>query len=252
MKSADVEPAAEEATSPLRIDDRGGVRQITLNRPEARNAFNDELYDEVASALSSAARDDSIAVVLIAATGPVFSAGQDRGEMSRRRTKQEAATRGFIPFSRVLAAFDKPLIAVVQGPAVGVGFTMLLHCDFVLVSTAARFRTPFVSLGIVPEAGSSFLLPARIGPQVATDMLFTGRWMAAEEAFALGLASRLCAPEQLLDDAWELAVGVAASPREALVATKRLLLSARAEAVHAAMEREVGELVRVGRTNRGK
>jgi hypothetical protein len=96
--------------------------------------------------------------------------------MTRRRTPGEVESRGFVPFARTLGAFDKPLIAAVQGGAVGVGVTMLLHCDVVLALTTARFRTPFVSPGIVPEAGSSLLLPGRVGPVAAADMLLTGRW----------------------------------------------------------------------------
>jgi len=232
----------------LDVDDRDGVRLITLDRPEARNAFDDDLYDGVTAALSEASVDGTIGACLIAATGPVFSAGQDRREMTRRRTPDEVKCRGFVPFARTLAAFDKPLVAAVQGPAVGVGVTMLLHCDVVLASTEARFRTPFVSLGIVPEAGSSVLLPGRIGPLTAADMLLTGRWVESEEAAACGLVSRLCRPEALLDDAVALATELAKAPRAAVIATKRLLLAARADAVTSAMQRELAELGRLLKT----
>jgi enoyl-CoA hydratase/carnithine racemase len=240
----------DTATAPLQVEDRDGVRLVTLHRPEARNAFNDDLYDGVGAALSEAAGDNRIGACVVAATGPVFSAGQDLREMTRRRSREEAAAHGFVPFARTLAAFDKPLVAAVQGPAVGVGCTMLLHCDVVLASPTARFRTPFTALGIVPEAASSLLLPARLGPQTAADMLFTGRWLEAEEAVARGLVARLCPADQLIDETLTLATLIAGLSREAVVATKRLILAARADAVEAAMSRELAELTRLVRSRR--
>jgi enoyl-CoA hydratase/carnithine racemase len=231
----------------LRIDDRERVRVITLDRPGARNAFNDDLYDGVRDALDEAARSPDLSVCVVAASGPVFSAGQDLKEFSRRRTRQEAAEHGFVPFAEALYAFDKPLLAAINGPAVGVGLTMLLHCDLVLVSGSARFRAPFVSLGIVPEAASSSLLPARVGAQAAAHLLFTGGWMDAEQAIVSGLAWRICPEDRLLDETLDAAQAMAALPLDALVATKRLLLAARSEPVAAAHQRELAELVRLTR-----
>lgn len=231
--------------SPLRVDDENGVRLLTLHRPEARNAFNIDLYDAVRTALLEASADDGIATCLITATGEVFSAGQDLKEAMRLRTEAPNPDVGFVPFAKTLAAFDKPLIAAVNGPSVGVGVTMLLHCDLVLVSELARFRTPFVSLGIAPEAGSSVLLPARIGPQATAHLLFTEEWMSAEESVARGLAWKLCPADDLVDDAMALATDIAKRPLSSLTATKRLLLAARSEAVTGAIDRETAELHRL-------
>jgi enoyl-CoA hydratase/carnithine racemase len=225
----------------LRIEDDGAVRVLTLDRPEAKNAFNNELYDAVRVALGEAADDDSVTVCVITGAGDSFSAGQDLKALAGLKDDPSAAGR-FDPFARALAAFDKPLIAAVNGAAVGVGTTMLLHFDLVLASDAARFKLPFVALGLVPEAASSLLLSPAIGPQAAAFYLLTGEWMGAEEAVARGLAWKRCAPEGLLDETLGLARRIAAAPLEGVRNTKRLLQAARSDAVAAAMDREVGYL----------
>ena len=229
----------------LRIEDDEAVRLLTLDRPEAKNAFNRELYDAVRQALEDAAADDSITVCVITGAGDVFSAGQDLKALARAKEDPEAA-KGFEPFARALTAFDKPLIASVNGPAVGMGTTILPHCDLVLVSETARFKLPFVALGLVPEAASSLLLPAVIGPQAAAHLLLIGDWMDAEEAVARGLAWKRFAPEKLLEETLGLARRIAASPLEAVRNTKRLLQAARSEPIRAAMEREFVYLRDIG------
>jgi enoyl-CoA hydratase/carnithine racemase len=228
-------------TKVLRIEDDGAVRLLTLDRPEARNAFNGALYDAVRVALDEAAADDSVTVCVITGAGDIFSAGQDLKVLAAIKENPDAAG-GFDPFTRSLAAFDKPLIAAVNGAAVGVGTTLLPHCDLVFVSDTARFKLPFVSLGLVPEAASSVLLPAVIGPQAAAYYLLTGDWMDAEEAVARGLAWKRCAPEQLLEETLGVARRIAEAPLEGVRNTKRLLKAARSEAVTAAMDREVAHL----------
>jgi enoyl-CoA hydratase/carnithine racemase len=225
----------------LHVEDDSGVRVLTLDRPDARNAFNPELYDGAREALGAAAADDSVKVCVITGAGDIFSAGQDLKVLANLKD-DPAATGAFDPFARAVAAFDKPLIAAVNGAAVGIGTTMLLHCDLVLVSDTARFKLPFVSLGLVPEAGSSLLLPATIGPQAAALYLLTGDWMDAEEAVARGLAWKRCAPDRLLEETLGIARRIAGAPVEALRNTKRLLLAARSDAVTAAMDREVAHL----------
>ena len=225
----------------LRIEDDGAVRLLTLDRPDARNAFNKELYDGVRVALEEAAADDSVTVGVITGAGDIFSAGQDLKALANLKDSPEEGL-AFDPFVRTLAAFDKPLIAAVNGAAVGVGTTMLLHCDLVLAADTARFKLPFVALGLIPEAGSSLLLPAVIGPQAAAHLLLTGDWMEAEEAVARGLAWKRCAPEELLEEALGLARRIAEAPLDAVRNSKRLLQAARADAVTAALDREIGHL----------
>jgi enoyl-CoA hydratase/carnithine racemase len=228
----------ETPSDVLRIDDADRVRLLTLNRPDALNAFNDELYDAVCAALHAAADDPDIATAVITGSGRAFSAGQDLGEMARPARHDDGVRHGFLPFIEAVEAFPKPLVAAVNGIGVGIGLTLLPHCDLVLIARGARLRAPFVSLGVTAEAGSSALLPQRMGWQNAAHLLFTASWLGAEQAVETGLAWRVCEPEQLLDEALSVAREIAAMPVDSLVTTKTLLLDARLDAVRAARERE--------------
>jgi enoyl-CoA hydratase/carnithine racemase len=210
-------------------ENRGRVRMLTLNRPQQKNAFNDALYDAVRDGLADALTDEGVAVVVLAGAGGAFSAGQDLGEMAVRPTHDDGAPHGFNPFVDALMSFEKPLLAAVDGVAVGVGLTMLLHCDVVFVGPAARLRAPFVSLGIAAEAGSTALLPPLIGWQETAALLFRSSWVDADEAVRLGLAWRKADP--VLDAALEIADEIAAMPILSLVPNKKALLAARADAV---------------------
>ncbi len=237
---------------PLRIDRRGRVLLLTFNRPGALNAFNDDLYDAVCSALQEAGDDPEIAVVVLTGAGRAFTAGQDLGELGKPSRHPKGERHGFEPFIETIEAFPKPLVAAVNGLAVGIGLTMLPHCDLVLVANGARLRAPFVSLGVTAEAGSTHLLPAAIGWQRTAHLLYTAAWLDADEAVEAGLAWRAVAPDQLLDAALALADQIAKMPIASLVGTKRLLLEARLGAVRAARDREsvtFAELVR-GPANR--
>ncbi len=222
----------------LEIADDGGVRLLTLDRPQALNAYNDDLYDAVRDALGDAAARDDIAVVVLTGKGKGFSAGTDLGELAEPRRHEDGKPHGFPSFIATVEAFPKPLIAAVNGLGIGIGVTILPHCDMVLMSTRARLRAPFVTLGVTAEAGSTVLLPALIGWQHAAELLYTADWIDAETALAWGLAGRLCAPEALMDEALALAGRIARMPVSSLVATKELLLAARLDAVRAARERE--------------
>ncbi len=211
-----------------------GVATFTLNRPQRRNAFNDELYDGLREALATVQRDDTVRVAVVTGAPGAFSAGQDISEMGQ--------ARAFAPFVDQLAAFDKPLIAAVNGVAVGIGFTMLLHCDIVYVAEGARLRAPFVSLGLVPEAGSSLLLGLIVGPQRAAEILYTDEWIEARGAVALGLAAGAVAGNALMKTALSRARQIAVQPLPALRKTKQLLLAARAEALQAARRREDADM----------
>jgi len=223
----------------LSVEDSGRVRLLTLERAQALNAYNDDLSDAVRDALNDAAADDAVAVVVLTGRGRSFSAGTDLGELAEPPAHDDGAPHGFPSFIAAVEAFPKPLIAAVNGIAVGIGVTILPHCDLVLVSTEARLRAPFVSLGVTAEAGSTALLPATIGWQRTAELLYTARWIDADTAVAWGLAGRACAPEALLDDAMSLARDIARMPVASLVGTKKLLLDARLVAVRAAREREV-------------
>jgi enoyl-CoA hydratase/carnithine racemase len=226
------------AAGGLILEDRDRVRILTLDREDALNAFNDTLYDAMALALGDAAERDDIAVVVVTGAGRAFSAGQDLGELADPPRHQDGERHGFRPFIESIEAFPKPLIAAVNGMGVGIGLTMLPHCDLVLIAEDARLRAPFASLGVTAEAGSSFLLPATIGWGAAAHVLFTARWIDADQAVEMGLAYRKVAPDKLLDEALALAEEIAAMPVSSLVATKKLMLDARLDAVRLARGRE--------------
>lgn len=229
--------------SPVRRELREGVACLTLDRPEKRNAFNDALYDALRDALLEAKADDDVGAVLLAGEGAGFSAGQDLSELGRTGEGSGGAS-GFPPFMDAVQSFDKPLLAAVHGAAVGIGTTLLLHCDVVYVGESARLRLPFTSLGIVPEAGSSALLPAIVGPQRAAELFYTAEWIPAERAVALGLAARRLPDAELLDAAFARAREIAAQPLASLRETKRLLLAQRADALRAAREGEDAAMAR--------
>lgn len=225
--------------SAVTVDDRRRVRVVTLDRPDALNAFNDDMYDGVRGALADAESAPGVACVVITGAGDrAFSAGQDLGEMASRPKHDDGARHGFVPFIETLERFDKPLLAAVNGLAIGIGTTMLAHCDIVLASDTARFRVPFVGLGITMEAGSSHNLPQRIGWQETAHAVFTGAWMDAARAVEVGLAWKRVPPDKLMEETAVIADEIAAMPISGLRATKRLLLATRVELSAAARARE--------------
>jgi len=234
------------ADSVLRDLGSDGVLVLTWNRPERKNAFDNPMWNAARDALRDAMADDAVRAVVVTGAGAAFSAGQDLGEMAMP-TLGEGEAHGFGAFMDALCAFDKPLLAAVNGVGVGIGLTLLLHCDAVFIAEGARLRPPFVELGVVPEAASSYLLPAQIGWQRAAEVLFTADWIDAARAVELGLASRLCAPDRVVAEVRALAARIAGQPPGAVRHTKRLLLATRAEQVRAARAREDAAFVeRVG------
>jgi len=226
----------------LLVEDRDGVRILTLNRPDALNAFNTPLYDACAAAFHEASARDDIACVVLTGNGRAFSAGQDLGEMAgidpSASGRGDDPGPGFPRFIDTVAAFEKPLLAAVNGLGVGIGLTVLLHCDVVLIARGARLRAPFVPLGVVPEAASSLLMPAAMGGQLAAVALYTGEWISADDAVACGLALRVVEPDALLAETLDLADRIARMPVSALVETKRLVIAGRIDAIRAARARE--------------
>jgi enoyl-CoA hydratase/carnithine racemase len=195
---------------------------VTIDRPEKKNAITPEMWSSAAGALDELAADDEISVVLVTGAGDVFSAGADTSDWSAG----EDAGLPFHAFLDALDAFPKPLVAAVNGAAVGAGFTMLCYCDLVLASTTARFKVPLVPMGLSPEAGSSRLLPERIGWQEAAHLFFTGAWLEAADARWAGLVWRTYPPGALLAEATALCRSIGAMPLDALRETKRLLVTA--------------------------
>jgi enoyl-CoA hydratase/carnithine racemase len=224
-----------------------GVLLLTFNRPERKNAFNHQMWCDVRDALADAQQSDAVRVVVLTGAGTAFSAGQDLSEMTGGSPVESGGEHGFSSFMDRLCGFDKPLIAAVNGVGVGIGLTLLLHCDYVYIAGGARLRAPFVTLGVVPEAASSYLLPLLIGYRQAIDLFFESDFISADRALALGIATHLCEPEGLLAAALDRAHALAAKPLGSLRWTKRLVLATRQEQVAAARRREDAAFVhRVG------
>lgn len=198
-----------------------GILHITLQRAEKMNAMTAQMYLAVAQALEAANNDDTVACALIDAEGAHFSAGNDIKEFLDG-SYSLAQGSPWRRFAQALPAFKKPLVAGVQGNAVGIGFTMLLHCDFVVADRTARFSAPFARLGLVPEVGSSGLLPARIGVLKANEVFMLGRKILAEEACRLGLVNPLVDTGHAQAQSLSIAREIAALPQHSVAAIKDL------------------------------
>lgn len=219
-----------------RSDD--GVLLLTLNRPERKNAFDEALWDAATTALREARADHEIAAVVVTGAGADFSAGVDLASFGQAPPRSDGHPTGYHAFMAELVEFDKPLLAAARGVGVGIGCTLLLHCDVVYVGASVRLRLPFVALGLVPEAASSFLLGQVVGARQAAELLLTAEWLDAARAVEVGIATQAFADAELLPATLAKARAIAAHPVGALQATKRTLLAARREAVRAALAAE--------------
>ena len=220
----------------IRSHTRDGVACIGIHRPQRRNALTSAMYQALAEALLAAEADDSVRAVVLHGEPDCFSAGNDIEDFLRRPPAGEEApvTR----FLRAIASAPKPLVAAVAGPAVGVGTTLLLHCDLVYAAPGARFQLPFTRLGLVPEAASSLLLPLLAGHQRAAELLLLGRPFGPEQAREAGLVNAVVPEAELLDTALATARELAALPPESVRLTKALLRERWAGAAAERMARE--------------
>jgi enoyl-CoA hydratase/carnithine racemase len=205
------------------IKDDGPVRMVRMNRPEKKNALTMAMYDAMAAAIESAGTNAALRCLLIAGAPTVFCAGNDIGDFMAAASQGGALGQPILRFLYALARCEKPLVAAVRGNAIGVGATLLLHCDHVVASSDARFSTPFVSLGLVPEAASSLLAPRLMGQARAFSLLVMGRPLNAEEAKAAGLVNTVVAPDAVEAEAMKAAQEIAALPPQAVAASRRLM-----------------------------
>jgi enoyl-CoA hydratase/carnithine racemase len=222
-------------TQHVRVTTADRITTIRLDRPDKKNAITLEMYAALSDALDGATADPAVRAVVLAGARDCFTAGNDLGDFVRAAQGADAVSGG--RFLRALAGFDKPLIGAVAGVAIGIGTTMLLHCDLVYAAPSARFRTPFVDLALVPEAGSSLLLPALVGARRAAQLLLLGEQLDAPTALAWGLINAVVEDP---DAAAAAAAGkLAALPPGALRATKALTRRASRDAVAETMRVEL-------------
>jgi enoyl-CoA hydratase/carnithine racemase len=213
-----------------------GVMTVTISRPGKLNAITNEMYGALADAIERANADGGVRALLIQAEGDMFTAGNDLAEFAKQAKDDSSQERHVVRFLRNLANATVPVVAAVQGKAVGIGTTMLLHCDYVILSEEAQLITPFVNLALVPEAASSYLLPSRIGHVRAFEMFALGDPVSADNAVAWGIANRRVPVAELHTEARRIAEKIATKPYGSLTATKRLMRDA--EQLIAQMDRE--------------
>jgi enoyl-CoA hydratase/carnithine racemase len=215
--------ATPDPTASVRTTLDGGVLRVTLDRPGKKNALTQTMYGALADALERAEADSDVRVVLLAGAGGDFCAGNDLADFDLGAADGGGGESGTARFLRSLALATVPLVVAVQGVAIGVGTTLLLHADVVHAAADARFRLPFVDLGLVPEAASTLLLPQLIGHRRAADLLYTSRFFGADEAHALGIVSTVVEPDRLTASTEEVAHLLASKAPGALRKTKELL-----------------------------
>ena len=214
----------------------GGVLELALNRPAKKNALTGAMYRTLIAGLVEAESDEAIGAVLLRAEGGMFTAGNDIADFAAAAQGGEEIAA--VEFVRRISRFQKPVVAAVEGLAVGVGVTLLLHCDLIYVAPDASFSLPFVDLGLLPEAGSSLLLPRRAGMARASAWLLLGESFSAQDALAAGLVNAILPREELLGNARAKAAALAAKPRAALLEARRFMRGDQAE-IDARIEAEL-------------
>ncbi|RKG97005.1 enoyl-CoA hydratase [Corallococcus sp. CA053C] len=218
-----------------------GVFSVTFNRPEKKNAFTHAMYEAATAALQEADRRDDIRVVLLSGAGGAFTAGNDIGDFVEHPPAGEDSA--VFRYLRALSSMEKPVLAAVEGAAVGIGTTMLLHCDYVVAGEKARFSMPFVNLGLCAEGASSLLLPRMAGFALASELLMFGDPFSTETALRAGIINKAVPEAQLKEVATERARSLAARPMEALKVTKRLIRGPLREQVQETLKREGVEFI---------
>ena len=214
----------------------GAVLELAFNRPQRRNAITGEMYTQLADAFERGEADDAVRVFLVHGSPEAFTAGNDIADFIERPPASESTP--VFRFLRVVSAAKKPIVAAVCGPAVGIGTTLLLHCELVYAGDNARFQLPFASLGLVPEFASSLLLPGIAGYQRAAEMLLLGEPFDAARAQAAGFVTRVVPAADALDTARDAARKLAALPRKSVMLTKALMKSGDAAAVQERLSAE--------------
>ena len=222
----------------VRAETNNRVARIELARLDKKNAITTEMYVQLAEALAAADADREVRAVLLHGSRDCFTAGNDLSDFLKRPPGAKSPSWRFF---EVLPALSKPIVAAVGGPAVGIGTTLLLHCDLVYATPSARFQLPFVGLGIVPEFGSTYLLPLLAGYQRAAELMLLGQPFTAEKAHEVGIVTAVVPEAELFERAGKAAAALAELPPESIRLTMRLMKSAHADAV----KQQIGEEGRI-------
>ncbi|MEM5516118.1 enoyl-CoA hydratase-related protein [Henriciella sp. AS95] len=221
-------------TEHIKTTTQDRILTIMINRPERKNALTQAMYGAMADAIKDANSDKGVRAIVITGNGDLFTAGNDLTDFAAGMEEGEPPVQRFL---NTIRDAEKTIIAAVNGPAIGVGLTMLLHCDIAYAAETADFRAPFTALGLVPEAGSSMLLPLTVGNSMANEILLAGRALSAEEALSCGLVSRVLPAGKVVEAAMKCAGKIAASAPQATRLAKTLIRHNR-DAVAAQMQAE--------------
>jgi enoyl-CoA hydratase/carnithine racemase len=216
-------------TSLIQVSSANGVQTIRMNRPDKKNALTADMYARMAKALRASGTDDSIRANLILGVEGAFSSGNDIAEFAQFAVSGGEGLHSVFEFLEEIITCQKPLVAGVNGLAIGVGTTMLMHCDYVVASDTSLLKTPFVDLGLVPEAGSSLIAPHIMGHQRAFELLVIGEGWSAETAKAAGLVNKVISADELEAAALSAAQAIAGKPPEALALSRYLVRGDRAD-----------------------
>lgn len=223
-----------------------GVFNIILNRLDKKNALNNIMYKQLCQHFTYAKHNDSIHCVLIHGDENCFCAGNDLQDFIECSEDDSLAALDFV---KILNEFNKPIVAAVAGAAVGIGTTLLLHCDMVIAANNTKFKLPFTQLGLCPEAGSSLLLTRLIGQNRAFELMILGDTFNAEQAKEYGIANKVCQPNELLDIAKKTAIAIASLPSDAVMTSRKLIRQATQLSLPQVIENEGNEFSRLVKTD---
>jgi len=229
--------------------EKNGVFTITLNRFDKKNALTNDMYKQLCQHFSYAEQTASIHCLVMQGNDSCFCAGNDLHDFLQCSADGDLAALDFV---KVLSEFTKPLVAGVAGAAVGIGTTLLLHCDMVIAATNSKFKLPFTQLGLCPEAGSSLLLTQKVGQNKAFELMVLGNTFNAEQALSFGIANQICQPDELLAKIEEVALAIARLPVESVMTSRRLIRQSNQLALSQAISDESQEFVRLVNTDECK
>ena len=221
----------------IQITKAGGILALEFNRPERKNAITTAMYQSLADAINAAESDAEVRAILISGKPEIFTAGNDLDDFLKTSPDTPISERSVFRFMQALSSSTKPVVAAVSGAAIGIGTTLLMHCDLVYAGDNAKFSVPFAQLGLCPEFGSSMLLPRNAGHARAAEKLMLGEPWGAQEAYDMGLVSKVLPAGEVLAYAQAQAAKLVALPATSIRATKRLMKSGR-EALQAHIDVE--------------
>lgn len=221
----------------IKKEKNGHILRLTLNRPDKKNALSKKMYADLTEAIHYADDSQEIRVVFLGSSSDCFCSGNDLKDFMAYN--QRGMPKDINPFLPAISQAKTPIVAAVKGPAIGIGTTMLLHCDLVYAGESAQFQMPFVNLGLCPEAGSSYLLPAMLGYQRAARLILLGESISARQAYDFGLISGVVADDRLDAYAWDKACQLAQQPPASLRLSKQLLKNPDSETLRKVMSVEI-------------